>query len=230
MKPYLIVLFGIEFACSLCVAGDRKQIGRSDVFIRPDPFITNNQSGNQGGKRSLAKKDSGGKLSQKELGELWTTLGGKDVFKAYKAIWTLVQAPGDSVRFLSDHLRPAIPAKKVRLNRLILELDSPRFTVRQKARRELEELGNQAVPTLQAAQKGHQSVEVRQEITRLLKRIDDYKLTPEQVRMSRALEVLERIGTFQARVVMRQLAAGAPRAFLTQEAQLALNRMDNPRK
>jgi hypothetical protein len=41
----------------------------------------------------------------------------------------------------------------------------------------------------------------------------------------RALEVLERIGTAEARRVLREVADGAPAAWQTREAKAALDRL-----
>ena len=43
--------------------------------------------------------------------------------------------------------------------------------------------------------------------------------------MLRALEVLERIGTPEARQILLSLAKGAPEAALTQEAKASLERL-----
>jgi len=49
--------------------------------------------------------------------------------------------------------------------------------------------------------------------------------TREQVRMSRALEVLELIGSPAAREVLRMLASGVPEAHTTQEANWTVQRL-----
>ena len=49
-------------------------------------------------------------------------------------------------------------------------------------------------------------------------------LQGDQLRAFRAVEVLERIGTPEARQVLQALAAGAPGALLTTSAQAALKR------
>ena len=48
---------------------------------------------------------------------------------------------------------------------------------------------------------------------------------PERLREWRALEVLEQIGTPEARAVLKALAEGAPAARLTQGAKVALERL-----
>jgi WD40 repeat protein len=48
---------------------------------------------------------------------------------------------------------------------------------------------------------------------------------PEEIRGIRAVEVLEHIGNADARQVLEKLAAGAPEAWLTQEAKASLERL-----
>ena len=48
--------------------------------------------------------------------------------------------------------------------------------------------------------------------------------SPEQLRVIRALEALERCGTAEARAVLSALAKGAEGAYVTEEAQAALRR------
>jgi hypothetical protein len=54
--------------------------------------------------------------------------------------------------------------------------------------------------------------------------------SPEVPRGLRAVEVLERAGTPQARKVLKTLAAGTPRCRLTQEAQATLDRLNGARR
>ena len=50
--------------------------------------------------------------------------------------------------------------------------------------------------------------------------------SPEQARALRAVEVLEHVGTAEAKRVLETLAAGAAEARLTQEARASLRRLD----
>jgi hypothetical protein len=50
-------------------------------------------------------------------------------------------------------------------------------------------------------------------------------LSTEQLRLVRAVEVLERMGTPEARGLLRALAEGAPGTLPTREAQAALDRL-----
>ncbi len=68
------------------------------------------------------------------------------------------------------------------------------------------------------------SEEVRSRITQLLKPLDGWVVTdPDTLRALRAIWVLERIGTPEARAVLEDLAKGAPEVRQTQEAKAALD-------
>jgi hypothetical protein len=97
--------------------------------------------------------------------------------------------------------------------------------VRDKATRELESLGEVAGPVLQGALRGQPSLEVRRRVERLLELLHEQLPTEERLRALRALQVLEHIGTPEARQVLESLAKGAPAARLTREAVASLKRL-----
>jgi hypothetical protein len=103
-------------------------------------------------------------------------------------------------------------------------LDSETFDVRESAAKELSALGEGIEPALRQALKGKRSAEVRRRIEQLL---DGFRNVPtgDSIRVVRAVEVLERIGTAEARQVLEAFAKGAPAARLTREAQAALDRL-----
>src|SRR5262249_54538840 len=109
--------------------------------------------------------------------------------------------------------------------RLIGELNSDRFPVRQRATQELEREGMRAEPALRQALAGHPSLELRRRGEQLLDKLERLPLSAERLAQSRALALLERAGTSQARELLATLAGGAPEARLTREAQAALRRL-----
>ena len=115
--------------------------------------------------------------------------------------------------------------------RLIAELDDDNFEVREKAATELEKLGGAALPALREALDGRPSPESRRRIEQLIEKQEprDWASSGERLRAWRALEVLERAGTPEARRMLQALADGAPGAWLTQDAKSALNRLDGGR-
>jgi hypothetical protein len=158
-------------------------------------------------------------LAGKDLEALWADLRGDDAAQAYRAICTLAANPGPGVPFLAGRLRPA-PAAGPRVRRLIGDLDSDRFPVREQAAKELRDLGLAAEPAVRAALRGRPSVEVRRRLEQLLE-----GLGGERLQTLRALEALELIGLPNARAVLEALAQGAPKAWSTQEAKACLVRL-----
>ena len=100
-------------------------------------------------------------LSPEECKSLWTDLADADAAKAYKAIRAFSAAPAQTASFLGERLRPARSAKKEEVDRLIADLDSDDFQIRDKATSELDELGDTVQPALRKVIAGQPSAEVR---------------------------------------------------------------------
>jgi dipeptidyl aminopeptidase/acylaminoacyl peptidase len=165
-------------------------------------------------------------LAEKDLESLWRDLHGPDGIKAYRAIWKLTTSPSLTVPFLQPRLRPkpvALPDLK-RLARLIGDLDHRKFAVRRRAALELEKLGRLAEQALRQALRKAQSLEVRMRLTKLLAKIEKLGLSAEQLQALRGLEVLEKLGTSQARKVLVALARQHTDPWLRQEARATLER------
>jgi hypothetical protein len=105
------------------------------------------------------------------------------------------------------------------------DLDDRRFAVRERAVRELKALGEPAVPALRQALRGGPALETRRRAEQLLEGLLRVPITGEALRSLRAVEVLERVGTAEAKGVLERLAGGEPEARLTCEAKASLNRL-----
>jgi WD40 repeat protein len=170
-------------------------------------------------------KTQGGDLAKKDVEALWDDLAGDDAGKALQGIRKLAGAPGQSVPALRERLRPAAGVDARKINKLIADLDSDDFAVREKAEQELEKLGELAVPALNKLKAEPPSLETKRRAEQLLERATSQGLSTDQLRLVRALEVLEQVGTAEARRVLEDLARGAPGALPTREAQAALDRL-----
>jgi hypothetical protein len=71
---------------------------------------------------------------------------------------------------------------------------------------------------------GEPPLEVRRRVSALLKDIEHQKAV-EPIQQLRALEVLEHIGTAEARGLLEDLAKGVPEARLTRETKASLARL-----
>ena len=159
----------------------------------------------------------------------WDDLGGMPR-KAFAARGRLTDSPAVAVSLLRERLKPVRPADAGRVRRLLAGLDSKSFAVREKARKELEKLGENATAAVRKALEGKPSLEMRRRLQSLLQRLGRPAADAETRRGLRALAVLEDIGTSEARKILEALAAGLPAARLTQEAGETLGRLSRRQK
>jgi WD40 repeat protein len=163
-------------------------------------------------------------LGRKELEQLWNDLASPDARRGQKAVWTLAAAGDAAVAFLKEHVRP-VPAPGEQVRKLIADLNHEDFAVRQAAAQGLADLGPEVEPELARALADNPPLETHRRILALLDALHRLDLTPVQARALRAVRVLERAASREARAVLETLAAGGPQARLTQEARAALERL-----
>jgi WD40 repeat protein len=164
-------------------------------------------------------------LTPAELDHLWNDLGG-DAARAHRAIWTLVAAPNQAVPFLTKRLRPVeLDAKQ--LAQWIADLGHEKFQVRAKALAEIERLGAPAEKAVRQELTRKPPLEVRRRLEQLLARLEKQVTVKSWLPTLRALEVLEQIGSAEARGVLETMAKGTPNAEPTQDAQAALARLNH---
>jgi WD40 repeat protein len=165
-----------------------------------------------------------GKLAGK-VEDLWPLLADADVERAGQAVWAIMDMPAQAVPFLRKHVQ-RVPANKELVQKLIADLDDPKFAVRDKAMRELATQGLAAEKALTAKSKQPGiSLEMSKRIEKLLATLRSTPPTPEQLRLVRAVEVLEGIATAAAREMLEDLASGAEDALLTIHASEAVQRL-----
>ncbi|MHB1423976.1 MAG: sigma-70 family RNA polymerase sigma factor [Gemmataceae bacterium] len=154
---------------------------------------------------------------------LWADLAAEDAFRAFQAMCALATASDRTAEWLKERLHSIQPPDPKYLSRLLADLDDAQFSVREKASLELEKLAELAAPTLQETLKTRPSLELRRRVERLLDKLDEQ--SAEQRRGIRSVELLEQLGTPQARAILKALSSGATGARLTQEAKASLARL-----
>jgi hypothetical protein len=164
------------------------------------------------------------KLTPAEAEAEWGHLHGSDGARAYRALWALAASPAQALPLLRKELRPAAPRGGAQIRKWVAELDDRRFAVREMALVELKRAGHQAWPALRKVLQGKPSLELRMRVMQLLGEADRPFPNGERLRQTRSLELLERMGTPEARRLLEEIADGAPDAWLTLEAQAALRR------
>jgi hypothetical protein len=155
---------------------------------------------------------------------LWTDLAAEDARQAYRAVAALAASPARTIAYLKQHLQPVPELDPKRVAQRIADLDSEQFAVRDAATKELAALGERVRPALRRALEGKPSAEVRRRLVGLLATPQRVP-TGEVLRELRAIWVLERIGTIEARQLLRKLASGAM-APPTRAAREALERLE----
>lgn len=160
------------------------------------------------------------------LENAWHDLAAREAAESLKSEGRFLATPADAVKFLNEKVKPAAALDPRRMERLVADLGSDEFAVREAASKALAGLDEQATPYLEAALKRTQLLEVRVRVTRLLDQRRRAAIPVEQIRQIRAVMVLERLGDGAAKDLLQRWAGGPAGARLTREAAAALQRLE----
>lgn len=156
--------------------------------------------------------------------QLWADLASDDAGRAFRAMCGLSAAPDKAVSLFQKHLKPVPVVEDKEIAALLANLEAEDFKTREQATKELEKVGEQALPVLKKALDSKPSLEARKRMERLVEHAISQSSGP-LLRGLRAVEVLERSGTAESKHVLVALAGGAPNARLTREAKASLLRL-----
>jgi WD40 repeat protein len=159
---------------------------------------------------------------------MWQALGDIDAEPGFLAMQGWRQTGAGGIRQLQARLRPVAALDPKLVSRLLTDLDSEDFHEREAASRQLEALGDRIAGDLEKALAARPSLEVRRRIGRLVAQLGKGP-SAEELRSWRAVEVLEQMGSPEAKRLLVLLAAGAADARLTREAKAALARWKGAR-
>jgi WD40 repeat protein len=177
-----------------------------------------------------AAKPVAEQLGREELAQCWDDLAGTDAARAYRALAALARRPGQAEAVLKDKLAASPQMSAERLARLIADLDHDDFQRRANASNELANLGRLAEGALRKALDGKPSAEMRRRVQDLLGKLEGKAEDPVQRRLLRAIEVLERLATPEARRLLEKLAKEATDASAAREAKASLERLGEARR
>jgi WD40 repeat protein len=158
-----------------------------------------------------------------DVDTLWADLG-TPAADAWRALWHLLAYPGPATELLRARAKP-IPAWTDTPEQ-IAKLDHPKYAVREEAARELARRGAVVEGDLRAALQKTTSAEQRERLEGLLNKLN-YAVAPdgEVLRGLRAVWLLERLGTAEAKKLLERLADGASGSRVTLEAKAAVERL-----
>jgi WD40 repeat protein len=165
-------------------------------------------------------------VSADKLDDLWKDLGSENAARAWQAILAIESVPKEAVSFVQKQLKPGTALDEKGLAKLIAQLDAEEFQEREDATASLIRAGKAAEGAVKKALDGKPSAEAKQRLEFILTKMSG-KLGPdiEEVLQVRGVELLERVGTAEARKVLEELAKGGE-SRLTQEAKAALGRLE----
>jgi hypothetical protein len=172
-------------------------------------------------------------LTGNDMTALWADLANPDVDKA-DAAWRKLGATGDgAVPFVRKQIRSiAVPAVDLKtIKRLVSELDSDQFAIRDRATRELMAAGELAIDPLHHHLERGVSAEAKRRIHDVLKKLGQPVLTIERMRVLEAIELLEQLRTAKAIALLEETEGDAllP-SQIRSEARQALQRLAQSQK
>ena len=158
----------------------------------------------------------------------WGDLGHPNATRAYRVMLHLIASPDAAVRLFADRLKPPPPLEAGRIDRLVAELNDDDFKVRERATRELRDIGTPALDALKKATRGT-SLEAKRRASGLLRLLEPSDaIAPDRlraIRAFRAVEILERIGTPAARTALETILKSKFDAPLEAAVRKSLLRM-----
>jgi hypothetical protein len=160
------------------------------------------------------------------LESAWNDLATREAGESFKSVGRFLATPADAVKVFAEKIIPVEALDPKRIQRLLADLDSDEFAVRDAASKALDGLDEQAKPYLGETLKSAKSLEFRARVKRILEQQQRAAITSEQLRQIRGVMVLELIADSASKNLLKRWAGGPVGARLTMEASAALERLE----
>jgi hypothetical protein len=163
-----------------------------------------------------------------ELETIWNELTRNDdagTKTAWQGIVVMSKTPERAVPFVKERVKAVPPPDPKQIAQYLVDIESGVFRTRALAIKELERLAELALPAIdkKIADKSS-SLEARRQLEALTQKPKSV-LSGEELRSLRAVEILEQVGTPEARAVLGDLSRGGEGAILTEQSRRALARL-----
>ncbi len=159
--------------------------------------------------------------------DLWRDLASEDPALAFRAMSCLIHQPRQALPLLRGQIAALKPAgSSLPAAQLIDRLSSDRFDEREQAGKALLQLGSRVRKDIVAALQKTPALDLERQLQDLLADIDSNHWTPDELRLLRAVEVLEHLGVPEARQPLRTLATGVASERISEAARAALARLE----
>jgi WD40 repeat protein len=214
------------------------------TFDRHDGFVTGLAFSPDGTKLASTAQDGTvlvwevtgkrpGKMSDIEVGgldEAFRLLASSEASHAQRGMEFLYRRPLETIKLCGERIAvpTAISADKVA--KVIADLDSDDFPVRQVAVKELEAFGGEVIPALRTVAEKSSNPEARKLAAEVIARHEAASLKSDDLRFFRAVELLENIGTPDARALLAKWAGGPAGHRMSNEAIAAISRLKSREK
>jgi hypothetical protein len=166
-----------------------------------------------------------GALADNELEQAWRDLAQDNAAAARQVIWRLIANPQNVGATLKKHVHLVDVA---RINKLIGDLDSDDYDSREAATKELAGQGRWLEGRLKEALEKPPSLEYKRRVEQLIEKLGGagaLSLRQEQLRMRRAMMVLEYIADEPAIDLLGRMSKQAPEEAFRHEAATTLQRL-----
>jgi predicted NACHT family NTPase len=165
-------------------------------------------------------------LAAKDLLRLWNDLAGDEEPATYRAVRTLTANPKRAVEFLGNRLKAPMALDSEKIAKWVADLANEDFAVREKATEELLVGGDLVERALRNALMNKPlTAEAKRRVDQILSALEDRPKDADQRRREAAFEILERIGTAEAKDILKSLSDGPAEADITKEAKASLERL-----
>jgi WD40 repeat protein len=181
------------------------------------------------GRRTRPAAATGGDVDPATLDELRLRLGSGNAAEAYPAMRTLAAAPRPALPLLKRVLQRPAGLTAEQLARLIRDLDDDAFEVREKASAALAQGGEAAARALRKALASAPPPEVRRRADAVLELLESSQVLPANLPQLRAVHVLERIASPEAKKLLQEVAGRPGEGDAEQHARAALKRLGGTR-
>jgi hypothetical protein len=172
-------------------------------------------------------KQAAAALTAARLDELWRDLA-DPAGTGYAAAWELLDHPAEAVEFIKSKVSPARPLDATAVKEVVRKLGADSFRDREEAAKKLIAIGDAALPIIREAAGGDLSAEGKERAEKVIAALTT-GLTPDQLRLRRAVAVLEWSARADADEHLRKLAGGDPSARLTADTKAAVVRRERAR-
>ena len=167
-------------------------------------------------------------LAPMKAPDAWESLDALDAPTAHSAMGSLLADPVMAVATARNGFR-GIAGEQTKIRRWIAELDHDEFRIRETARKGLVKAGLRAAPLINDPGRKRLGAEGEERIRQILDahenlglRVPESGLFGEQLRMVRAVHVMETIGGKDARALLEEIARGPLDDRVAKEARAAL--------